>query len=174
MNINSKKDQRGFTLLEVLVTVMVFSLMTILISSILGRAIFLQRRLIAAEKIQENATFAMETMAKEIRVSTIIDQESPDCTATTLAMAHPIYGNIVYSLVSGNIQKQVGGASGVVNSSEVQFDRMNFCITGSGGADQQSPKITILFSISNTKGQKITINTQSTITSRDISSELQQ
>ena len=172
MILKSKKIYSGFTLIELLVTIAVFSLMMVIVVSIFARAVAIERRIVAAQKIQENAMLIIETMAKEIRVSTISNQNSLNCTAASLTMLHPVYGTIIYSLVGGNINRQASFSS-FVNSSDVRFTRMNFCITGSGNNDSRSPKVTIIVSVESVKGYPITTNLQTTVTSREIASELE-
>ncbi len=171
----------GFTLIEVTVAILVFSIMIVLVASIFARAIELERRTVWFQRVQENATLALESMAKEIRVSDIQNQNN-NCTTdlplTTLTMNHPTACggsacNVVYSLSGTNIQRQAVFAS-FINSTDVQFTNLRFCITGSGTNDDQSPKVTILTSIRSTKGfPPSRVDLQTTITSRDITTELQ-
>ncbi|MDP3696478.1 MAG: prepilin-type N-terminal cleavage/methylation domain-containing protein [Candidatus Taylorbacteria bacterium] len=175
----------GFTLIEVTVTIMVFTIMMILVSSIFARAIEIERRVVWSQRVQENATLVLESMAKEIRVSEIVNQDTPNCTvpATTLTMNHPTACggspcNVTYTLTGNNVQRQVDlvGTDFIsfVNSTDVQFTRLNFCITGSGINDDQSPKVTILTSLKSTKGSPpSSVNLQTSVTSRDITTELQ-
>ena len=169
-----KADNRGFTIVEIVVTIFIFSIMVVLVTSIFARAIALERRIVAAQRVQENATFLMESMAKEIRVSAIVNQDATTCTATTLTLNHPVYGTIIYSLdISGNIQRQAT-LTEIVSSSDVQFTRMRFCIFGSSPIDQMTPRVTIIFSLKNRVGSaNIVADLQTTVVSRDITSELQ-
>lgn len=175
------RSQTGFTLIEVTVTIMVFSIMMVLVGSIFARAIELERRTVWSQRVQENATLVLESMTKEVRVSIIANQDTPNCTtpATTLTMNHPTACggsscNIIYSLNGNNIQKQVGSTSSIINSSDVQATRFNFCITGTGTDDDQSPRVTILMTLRSVKGSPPSnVNLQTTITLRDITTELQ-
>ena len=163
----------GFTVIEAVVAVMVFSIAAILIAAIFARAITLERRIVSAQIVQENAMFVLESMAREIRVSSIVNQDSPDCAADNLTMDHPIYGVISYSLGGGNIQR-TANISGFLNSSDVQFTNLKFCVTGSVAGDDQSPKITILATLKNRAGiQPVSVNLQTTITLRDTTDEFQ-
>lgn len=163
----------GFTLIETLITLMVVSIMMTLIGSIFGQSLALERRVVWAQKVQENSTFLLEAMAREIRVSAIANQDSIDCFATSLNMVHPVIGNISYSLQGGNIQKQVGSATTNINSYDVQITRLKFCITGSGTNDNQSPKVTIIMSMKNLNGTPaVSVDVETTVISRDISTEI--
>ena len=101
----------GFTLIEMVITILVFSILVVTIVGIFIQAVRIERRAVLAQQIQENATYVLESMAKEIRVSEIVDQDSPNCVATEITLNHPINGTIIYGLSSnglGNIERQDG------------------------------------------------------------------
>ena len=168
------KNQNGFTMVEILVSIMVFSLIMITIGAIYVEAIAWERRVVATEKLQENSIFAIETMAREIRVSSVSGPDSPGCTATTLTFTHPVYGDITYSLnTEGSLLRQTS-TSVTVSSFNVRFTRMRFCIVGSGPFDNLSSKVTIMLSLENRVGTRVSpVNVQTTVTSRNIQSELE-
>jgi prepilin-type N-terminal cleavage/methylation domain-containing protein len=175
-SIRELRNIRGFTMIELIVTVAVFSMTAVLIVSIFARAMSVQRRATSAEKLQANGTFIIESIAKEIRVSNIENQDSANCTATSLSMTHPYQGTTTYSLINGNVYKSItipATFNSIVNSTEVTITRLNFCITGSGLADNQPPKVTILIALENSFGQILHFDFQTTVVSRDITSELQ-
>jgi len=156
------------------VSTFVFSITALSVTAILGKAIQIERSARSAEKVEENATFVLESMAKEINVSTITSANSPGCTATTITMIHPVNGTISYSLSGGNVQRTAGSAQ-IINSGDVTFTNLKFCITGNGGGssgDNQSTKITILASIQSNIGRPFIANLQTTVVSRDITVEL--
>lgn len=167
------RSQTGFTVIEAVVAIMVFSIAAILVAAIFSRAITLERRVVSTQKVQENAMFVLESMAREIRVSSIVNQDSPNCTVDTLTINHPIHGVIIYSLSEGNIQRTTN-ISGFLNSSDIQFTNLKFCVTGSVAGDDQSPKVTILTSLSNKVGiQPVSVNLQTTVTLRDVIDEFE-
>ncbi len=168
----------GFTLMEVLVTIMIFSVILIIVVSIFVRAVAIERKVVAAQRIQENATLIMESIAKEVRVSKIEDEDSLDCSATELIMILPTGQTIKYLLTGdGDIERQVivGGiptSRDIINSSDVKITRMNFCVTGSATLDQQTPKVTILVSMKSARGETANADLETTVASRVINSEL--
>lgn len=171
--LNIKKSQSGFTIVEVLVTSLIFSIMAMSVSAIFIQIISLERRALAVQKIQDNSLLVLEEMSRDIRVSRISDQESPNCTATTVTLIHPLKGTIVYQLSNGIVQRSVGGGSYVdISNSDVNFTRMNFCILGSLANDNKSPRVSIVTSVQNRTGKEISqINLQTTIASRNVLDE---
>lgn len=167
----SKKSgpSEGFTIVEVLVTSVIFSIIAMGVSSVFVQTLGLQRRGAAAQKIQDNASFVLESMSRDIRVSATINQESPNCTATTLTITHPVKGTVIYRLNGGVIEKSEGGGSYVaISGSDVDFTRFNFCVVGSLQNDNKTPRIAILSTVQNKSGREILkVNLQTTVSSRD-------
>lgn len=171
--LNFEKKEAGFTIVEVLVTSLVFSIMAIGVSTIFIQIISLERRSFSVQKIQDNSLLTLEEMSRDIRVSRISNQDSPNCTATTITLIHPLKGTVIYRANNGVIQKSEAGGSYVdISSSNVNFTRMNFCITGSLSDDNQSPRVTVVTSVQNRTGREIMqINLQTTTTSRNVLDE---
>ena len=173
--LNFKKKEAGFTLVEVLVTSLIFSIIALSVNAIFVQIINLQRRGFAIQKIQDNSLLVLEELSRDIRVSRISDQESSSCTATTITLTHPMKGTVIYRTNGGIVQRSVGGGSYEdVSSSNVNFTRMNFCILGSLTNDNQSPRVSIVTSVQNRTGKDILqINIQTTTTSRNVEDEFQ-
>ena len=166
-------NENGFTVVEVLVTSLIFSIVAITVSAIFIQIINLERRGFAVQKIQDNALLVMEEMSRDIRVSRISNQDSANCSAATITLVHPLKGTVVYQTNNGTIQRNVNCGSFVdVSGSNVNFTRMSFCILGSLANDNQSPRVTIVTSVQNRTGKEILqIDLQTTVTSRSVLDE---
>ena len=156
-------------MVEVLVTSLVFSIIAMAVSAIFVQTLSLQRRASAAQKIQNNAIFVLESMSREIRVSVISNQESANCSLNTLTISHPDKGTIVYRLNNGVIEKSQGGGAYVsISGTDVRFSRFNFCVTGSLQNDNKTPRVAILTTVENSSGREVLeVNLQTTVSSRD-------
>lgn len=163
-----RKKEGGFTLVEVLVTSLIFSIIALAVSSVLVQALNLQRRGTAAQKIQDNALFVFENMSRDIRVSAVSNQNS-NCSASSLTINHPSKGVIDFRLNAGVIEKrEAGGSFYAISGSDVSFSRFNFCVTGSVQNDNKTPRVAILATVQNATGREILkINIQTTVSSRD-------
>lgn len=171
---NIKKSGGGFTLIELLVAVTIFSIVGVIVSGIFIQAMKIERKSFGAQVIQENALSVFELMAKEIRVASIPGPDN-NCTSNVLDLTvFDSSGNAVpvqYSLNGGLIQRRYGTVDFFVSSNDVVFNSFVICIQNSA-LDNMPTRVTILASISNRLGQITTVNLQTTVTSRDITSEL--
>lgn len=173
--LNIKKHQSGFTIVEVLVTSVIFSIIAMAVSGIFVQTLSLQRRASASQKIQDNAIFVLESMSRDIRVSVVANQESPGCTANTITILHPAKGAMIFRINNSVIEKsQAGGPFVAISGSDVRFTRFNFCVTGSTSTDNKTPRVAILTTIENVSGREVLeVNLQTTVSSRDVAAEFQ-
>lgn len=171
--MTNKSSEKGFTIVEVLVTSLIFSIIALAVSAIFVQIINIERRGFAVQKIQDNAIITLEEMSRDIRVSEISNQDSVNCSATTITLLHPSKGTVVYRVNDGTVQRSVGGGNYTdISSSNVNFIKMNFCILGSLINDNQSPRVAIVTSIQNQTGKEILqIDIQTTTTSRNVPDE---
>jgi prepilin-type N-terminal cleavage/methylation domain-containing protein len=164
-------NQRGFTIVELLITTFVFSIMSVIVATNFVDILKLQRRGFDAHIIQEEILFATEMMAREIRVSQVQSPDDLNCNTTSLSINHPVNGPIIYSVSGGIINKTVSGNTFPITSSKVNFSRFNFCIMGSGIDDEQ-PRISIIASVRPRNGENIQFDMQTSVSSRDLREEL--
>lgn len=167
------KRQAGFTIIELII---VFALTAGVFGAAAGifvQAIKMQRRAFFIQKVQENVGFALESMAKEIRVSSISTSNTncPGFPVQSLSINHPVNGNIDYFLSGVDLHRRLPGAGidTVVNSAGVQINRLNFCVSGNSVGSNTQPRVTILLTVSN--GQlnpdlNISIDIQTTVSQR--------
>lgn len=162
----------GFTLIETLLVILLFSVIMILMGGVFVSSLDLQRRAFNIQQAEENAGFILESMAKEIRVSQIAgpDTSCPTSPAATLSITHPVNGAITYSLSGNAVHRNANGADSIISSNTVQFTRLQFCISGTPIDNQQQPRVTIIGSVRSVKTkQQATIDFQTTLSQRFLS-----
>lgn len=162
----------GFTLVETLAVIFLFSVIVILMSGILVDSLDLQRRAFNIQQAEDNVGFILESMAKEIRVSQVAgpDTSCPATPAAILSMIHPVNGAITYSLSGNAIHRNANGIDSIISSNTVQFTRLQFCVLGTPVDDQRQPRISIFGSLRSTKTkQQATIDFQTTLSQRFLS-----
>ena len=164
----------GFTLIETITAIFVFSIVAILSVGIFVGAAHIQSRAFGAQRIVENTLPVLESMARDIRVSRICIAGS-SCSLIKLDIVHPLKGSLSYFLnpIEGTIKKTESGSTVDITSSDLNFTKLEFKTSGLAVDDQRQPKITILISVQNKVGQIVSFNLQTTVTSRDFSDEFQ-
>jgi prepilin-type N-terminal cleavage/methylation domain-containing protein len=179
----SHSRQRGFSLVEMLVATTVFTFVAAGTSGLFVTALDLQRRAIGIQKIEENAQFALESIAREVRVSVITSGDAScdplDLIATrTLTIEHPTNGTVTYEYDTssgvGFLTRDADGSGPQpITSVDVNFKSFAFCVTGSGDDGIQA-RVTMPMTIESLAGRPSTRSTaslQTTIVSRDLSSD---
>ncbi|MBI2065364.1 MAG: prepilin-type N-terminal cleavage/methylation domain-containing protein [Candidatus Yanofskybacteria bacterium] len=165
--------QKGFTLIETIVSIFVFSVLATAVTGIFAKAVQVQAGSFSAQRTVENSLLALESIARDIRVSQICPAGS-SCSATRLDIVHPVRGSVSYFLDTGRhvIQKTEGGNTVDITSTDTNFTRFDFLTTGLAIDDRQ-PKVTIVITVQNNVGRPVVFDLQTTITSRDVTQEFQ-
>jgi prepilin-type N-terminal cleavage/methylation domain-containing protein len=169
------KNNSGFTLVEMLVTVGVFAI-TVAVSSVVFLNVNnLQQQTANLASLQNEGRYILEKMAKEIR-SRELDyvETNPDEFGLTSALVFkPDESMDVISIGfdSGSqlIRLYQNGQSGPINSDQVSVESAKFLVTPTLSLPEQQSRVTILLVLKNknvqTRYQK-TLTLQTTISSR--------
>lgn len=185
--------KRGFTLIEMLVVLAIFSVATVVIVDIFMMASRAQRRTLTIQKIQSNVRFSVEAMARETRMD-MIDYDYYGGTVisptTILALRDQDDNQIIFRKSSedcplGTDQCLVVSIDGGTNwasitSKGVRVISLDFYITpavdpfklntenGTYDSDDQ-PRVTIILSAEGVgvrPEEQTTVNLQTTVSNR--------
>ncbi len=171
--------QRGFTLIELLVAALLFSYVMISVGGLFVSALNIQRRAGGIVKIQENAQFTLESIAREVRVSTVTSGDT-DCnppdpvTTSELIIDHPVNGIVTYRYDRSSGAGILYRNDERITTEDVDVTALAFCVSGSG-KDGQQTRVTIpmtLQAISGNPASRVSVSIQTTVTSRDLSTDL--
>jgi len=164
---------KGFTLVELVISVFVFSVLIGIAGGIFVSSLNLQRKAINIKKIEENGRFILEVMTREIRVANPIntpDNNCPTSPTSTLSFVHPVNGNIEYSLVNKEVHRKVETEDTTISNPDVEVTKLNFCISGNAGGDNKQPRVTILLSLKAGLGkEEVSLDLQTTVSQRGLS-----
>lgn len=138
---------RGFTIVELLVAMSVFSLIILIVGAIFVRSIRSERIVAGRAAAFDNVALAVEQIAREVRTGVKFPQaegvSSGGGEFKWLEFTNYYNERVVYELVEGAIKKSVnGGPLLSLTSSNVKITNLTFWIMGKG--DNLPPRITII------------------------------
>ncbi|WKZ26972.1 MAG: prepilin-type N-terminal cleavage/methylation domain-containing protein [Candidatus Paceibacterota bacterium] len=168
------KNKNGFTLVETVVAIFVFSVVVIASQGVFGKALTVVKSGAAAQRVQESVQYALELMARDIRMSSIsADQEDASCALSQLTLVHPILGAVIYRHDGVAIERTVDGVSGHITAGEVLIQDLSFCVRHAG-LDGEQTRVTILINAvydSERVSEQKELNVQTTVSLRDYETE---
>jgi prepilin-type N-terminal cleavage/methylation domain-containing protein len=177
--------KQGFTLIEVLVSVVIFSLLLGFIISVFVLGIRLQRYNLSYQQMLDQTSYGLEYMARALRMAQ--KDETGACTGT----ANSNYGN---QNPSGNLsdvkflnykgqcqefyldqtthqlaEKIDNNSPNYITSTKFNISYLEFLLLGENGADSYQPRVTISFNIEGKEANlKPKLQMQTTVSQRNI------
>lgn len=170
--------QRGYTLLELIVSVGIFSLVMLAVSSAYLSLIKLDRETRATSDILNNLSFAVDSVGREIRTGKDYDctpsTSSLDiCTSTpgtSLSFVDSNGRTVVYSVSSSRqIIQTVNGSVSELTDPRISIDSLLFYVRGVGSTvDGTQPQVTISVqgSVTTSPGRTVSTTVQIGATQR--------
>ncbi len=175
---NKNKNKKGFTLVELIVSVGVFTIvMAISLGSVLS-VMDSNRKAQNLRSVMDNLNYSLESMTRTIMFgrnyhcdASILPLTSVnDCSsgADSVAIINSSNLQVVYKLVGGRIARSIGGgADYYLTGPDVVIDKLSFRVFGSSqysnGTDMLQPQIIIV--IRGHVGTKVGIQSYFTIES---------
>lgn len=174
----------GFTAVELLVSVALFTTIVAISSGVFIRSLRTQRAIVAFIAANSNASLTIEQLAREIRTGQTF------CTGTNsgCAVQSGSYKNLVFTNAKGekvkyelSVPRQVGsamiqsilksvndGAPIPLTADNVNVKNFSFYLLGQDAGDNQNPRITVVLSVGATgiAFSDAVINLQTTISSK--------
>jgi len=168
---------RGFTLIEILVAMTIFSLAVGTMSSLFVMSLQGQRRIFAQQNLLDNTRFALEQMSRQIRMA----QRDEDGSCTGSPRSTYSLGGVsltfidsqsncrTYDVSGGIIRMRVGaGVFNNLTSDDINVERLDFDVRGREATDGEQPRVTIVVDAKDPNQQSSGIVIQTTISARNI------
>lgn len=170
----------GFTLLEMIVAVGVFSVAVLIAVSSFLVLQDTEKRTQRVINLQNNLRFALEIMAKEIRTGEIYHcgdssgEEALDCMAgaSSLTFKNALGQTVIYRKIGSSVQKSSDGGDvfQAITASDISIEDLTFYVTGSPSGDDLQPRVTIGIKASSQVGRNLNeLNLQTTVSQRKLS-----
>lgn len=160
-----QKAKRGFTIVEVLVAVALFSIVVTIVADVYISTIGSQRRAFGQQDVLDSSRFALESMGRAIRQSVVIS-----ASGSTLELTHPTKGFVIYTLENGAILEN----DSALTADDVVIENLSFLTHGFAGNDGEQLRITTVFTARSDNQQpdeQTTLTLQTTITPRKLQLE---
>jgi len=184
------KNKRAFTLIEVMVSVSIFTVVMLIATGAVFSIVEANKKTHSLKSVMTNLNFALESMARDMRVgfsyrcdgvgdcisggSTLIYKANRDVDGDGSYNSGDANDQIEYNLSGGRLMKRVysNGSSAVpITAEEIHILDMKFYLVGSAAADGKQPKV--LITIKGYAGSDQTrsdFNIQTTVSQRSIDS----
>ena len=180
--IKNFSARKGFTLVELLVTMAIFLIIVSATVGIFTSALKGQRKALAMQEILNQTNYSLEYMSRAIRMAQK-EVSAPTClsqnglnfelTRGGQGIKFRDYGGICreFFLEGGQLKQSKAGAVENLTSSDFEITFFNLNILGESELDDTQPRVTVAFTIKG-KGQKPEEKTemkiQTTISQRNI------
>ncbi len=184
--LNGKKSTKGFTLIEIMVSISIFSVIMLMVSSSIYTVFDSNRKSQSMRSVMDNLNLSLEAMTRTIRfgkdyhcdITAGVSTSPRDCAsgASSIAITDFNGNRVIYKLVGSRIARTVNGGSDIfVTGTDVNISTVTFRVLGStpyepslGTFDLSQPKVIIV--IDGYAGTKATSRTnfvlQTTVSQR--------
>jgi len=159
----TQKSGAGFTLIELLISSGIFVILISLASGAFINALRTQRIITNLSENMNNVSFAMEEIAREVRVGFLFSK-----SGDTLKFTNSSGADVSYGLVDGGIERCENNECSRITAEDVKIDNLQFILQGEGQGDGEAPRVTMLITVVGEKD--IRVNLETTISSRNIDS----
>lgn len=160
-----KKQQKGFTIVELLIAVGLFLIVLSIISGAFVEALRTERATLRLMAANDTASFALEQMARDIRVGTDFSLAAP----SELHFNDRAGAETAYRLNAGRVEKRSGaGIFTPITANTALVASLRFALTGEQTNDNLQPRVTIAMSVGATGRdiEGVTTAVQTTVTPR--------
>lgn len=176
-------DKKGFTLVEILVVLAIFSIMIAAISAVFISGIKIQANSVAQEQLLDQVNYAVENMSRSIRTAkkdivgscitsgdNYLPASGSDDSLGFIKKDSVLQECVYFRLVSDAIYKGDSGSDGVpLTSDDIKVTSLEFNVLEGEGTSGHQPKVTVYIEAESTRGDPLQrVRIQTTISQRDL------
>ena len=161
--------EKGFTLVELLVSAAIFSILILAATGIFVKIMNVQKKALAIQEVQDNISYAMEMISKEIRMMSEITTKNTALDTLSFKNSKDPAQDIIYNLISGQLMRSVdGGANQPITSSKVNVSDLTFYVNNWDIINGPQPMVTVnmVMEISDGSFGKASARLQTTLSGR--------
>ena len=181
------KNQKGFTLVEMMIAIFVFSLIVGVISGLFITGIRGQRNALVSQRLLDQTSYTLEYMSRALRMAKKQIADLPPCLSSNGLNYEITYGGSVLKFINhlenddcqeffldeGQLKQKKNNLTETLEltSSKLQITSLKFFLNGESQEDNLQPKVTISLTIRGS-GQRIeeqpTMIIQTTVSQRNL------
>ncbi|MBU3965337.1 prepilin-type N-terminal cleavage/methylation domain-containing protein [Patescibacteria group bacterium] len=135
------QNEKGVTLVELLIAVTVLSIAMAIASSMFANSMKEQQKIIAKQNVTDNSRYITEFMIKEIRMARSIDSGSKNGIFSAITFTNSSGNAVTYSLSGNTILRNSGSGDQPISSGEISVSALTFSINNWGPT--VAPRVTI-------------------------------
>ncbi len=136
------ENEKGLTLVELLMSAAIFSILILSATGIFVKIMNVQKKALAIQEVQDNISYTMEMISKEIRMMSEITTKNT--ALDTLSFKNSKEKDIVYSLIDGQLMRKEGiEDSQTITSSNVTVSDLTFYVNNWDTTSGPQPMVTI-------------------------------
>ena len=172
--------KKGFTLIELMVSMAIFSIVMVSIIDLFGSGIQTQKKSIALQTLSDTTSYAIEYMDRTIRMAKKdltgdyipagCNFVNPEDNLTKIRFLNYNKEDQWFILEDGQIKEKKGLATEftALTPDIFQVNKLSFELSGQCQTDDFQPKVTIILEIRTKEIKPQTLNIQTTISQRDL------
>ncbi len=152
------KENKGFTLVEMMVAMSLFVIVVSIASATFVRSLRTQRQVSSLMAANENASFALERVVREIRTGTAFSG-----SGERLSFTNEANEAVVYDVVEGALRR----SGRPITASNVLVSYLSFSVRGNEVGDGRSTRVTVFLGVSaRGRMESFVTRLQTTVSSR--------
>lgn len=176
------KNQKGFTLIEILGSVVIFSIVVLIVTGIFISVLRVQRVVLATQEILDQTSYVLEYISRAMRMA------KKDLTGACLSSSGLNYeltsggvkfmdydGNCTeYYLENNQLKRRIGGDVVELTSRKLKVNYFKVVLDGENQNDNKQPRLTFFLEIESQRlplTQRPQLRFQSTVSQRNLDIE---
>jgi prepilin-type N-terminal cleavage/methylation domain-containing protein len=162
-----KKLNKGYTLIEMLVVIVIFATVALVASETLILTLRGTRKANAVSKVRQDVDYALGSMERQLRGAKLITSACTGAASSQISFTDQNGNNVTFSCINvnnSNLPASIASSSGTLTSSNITISACSFtCTPGNGSSPTQ---VTMNINAKDLAGQNAPVSATTQVTLR--------